>query len=106
MTIRQTKRFYIIHSPGDEELVGGCISAGRGFAHITPSGDVTACPVSNLATHNVTTDTLYNALASPFFQKIRENAHLLETGDISCALFAHPKELELLARSIGAYKTT
>ena len=36
---RTQKSIYIIHSPGDEEFHGGCVSAGRGFAHVTPQGD-------------------------------------------------------------------
>ena len=30
---------FIVHSPGDEEFFGGCVSAGRGFAHVNPSAD-------------------------------------------------------------------
>lgn len=105
LNYRDTKSIYIVHSPGDEEFFGGCISAGRGFAHITPAGDLTPCPVSNIATHNLTNSTLLEGLASPLFKKIRENEHLLETEGMPCALFAHPKEVDELAQSVGAYKT-
>jgi MoaA/NifB/PqqE/SkfB family radical SAM enzyme len=96
---------YIIHSPGDEEALGGCVSAGRGFAHVNPSGDVTACPVSALATHNVRTSNLREALASPLFSMIRENAHLLETEGHPCGLSAHAAELETMTNDLGAYRT-
>jgi MoaA/NifB/PqqE/SkfB family radical SAM enzyme len=96
---------YIIHSPGDEETLGGCVSAGRGFAHVNPSGDVTACPVSALATHNVKISNLREALASPLFSMIRENAHLLETEGHPCGLSAHAEELESMAKGLGAYRT-
>jgi MoaA/NifB/PqqE/SkfB family radical SAM enzyme len=102
---RQTGGAYIIHSPGDEETLGGCVSAGRGFAHVNPSGDVTACPVSALATHNVRTSNLREALASPLFTMIRENAHLLETEGHPCGLSAHAEELESMAKPLGAYRT-
>jgi MoaA/NifB/PqqE/SkfB family radical SAM enzyme len=102
---RMTGGAYIIHSPGDEETLGGCVSAGRGFAHVTPSGDVTACPVSALATHNVRTSNLREALASPLFSMIRENAHLLETEGHPCGLSAHAAELETLTKGLGAYRT-
>jgi len=102
---RKNNPLYIIHSPGDEEYFGGCVSAGRGFAHVTPAGDLTACPVSNVATHNLKTATLRDALASPLFTKIRENEHLLENDGTPCALFAHPKEVEELANSVEAYRT-
>jgi len=102
---RDTKQIYIVHSPGDEEFFGGCVSAGRGFAHVTPDGDLTPCPVSNIATHNLMSSSFRDGLASPLFQKIRENEHLLETEGMPCALFAHPKEVDELAQSVGAYRT-
>jgi MoaA/NifB/PqqE/SkfB family radical SAM enzyme len=102
---RATGGAYIIHSPGDEETLGGCVSAGRGFAHVNPSGDVTACPVSALATHNVKTSNLREALASPLFAMIRENSHLLETEGHPCGLSAHAAELESMAKGLGAYRT-
>jgi MoaA/NifB/PqqE/SkfB family radical SAM enzyme len=102
---RLTGGAFIIHSPGDEEVLGGCVSAGRGFAHVNPSGDVTACPVSALATHNLRTSNLRDALASPLFAMIRENGHLLETEGHPCGLSAHADELERMAQDLGAYRT-
>jgi len=106
LSYRDSKSIYIVHSPGDEEFFGGCVSAGRGFAHITSMGDLTPCPISNIATHNLTTSTLREGLASPLFTEIRANDHLLETEGMPCALFAHPKEVDELAESVGAYKTS
>ncbi|UCH87959.1 MAG: radical SAM protein [Thermoplasmata archaeon] len=105
LSFRKNKPIYIVHSPGDEEFFGGCVSAGRGFAHITPSGDLTPCPVSNIATHNLTKSSLTEGLASPLFKEICANEHLLENGDTPCALFAHPKEVDELAKAVGAYRT-
>jgi MoaA/NifB/PqqE/SkfB family radical SAM enzyme len=102
---RETKPLYIVHSPGDEEYFGGCVSAGRGFAHVTPAGDLTPCPVSNMATHNLTSATLREGFASPLFTKIRENEALLENEGTPCSLFAHPKEVAELAKSVDAYRT-
>jgi len=102
---RETKPIYIVNSPGDEEYFGGCVSAGRGFAHVTPAGDLTACPVSNVATHNLMTATLREGFASPLFSKIRENEQLLENEGTPCSLFAHPKEVAELAKSVDAYRT-
>jgi MoaA/NifB/PqqE/SkfB family radical SAM enzyme len=102
---RETKSLYIVHSPGDEEYFGGCVSAGRGFAHVTPAGDLTPCPVSNVATHNLAQATLREGFASPLFSKIRENEGLLENEGTPCSLFAHPKEVAELAKSVGAYRT-
>ena len=102
---RETGGAYLIHSPYDEEALGGCVAAGRGFAHVTPSGDVTACPFSALATHNVSTSTLYQAFASSFFTMIRDNGPLLETHDHPCALSANAGKLESMAKGLGAYRT-
>ncbi|MFX1390498.1 MAG: radical SAM/SPASM domain-containing protein [Promethearchaeota archaeon] len=103
---RDTKEIFLLHSPGDEEYMGGCVSAGRGFAHITPSGDLTPCPVSDLATHNLTKSSLREGLDSELFKEIRANDHLLETNGSPCALFSHPKEVNDLARRVKAYRTS
>jgi len=105
LRFRETKPLYIVHSPGDEEYFGGCVSAGRGFAHVTPAGDLTPCPVSNVATHNLTSATLLEGFASPLFTKIRENKTLLENEGTPCSLFTHPKEVAELAKSVNAYRT-
>lgn len=105
LKFRESKPIYIVHSPGDEEYFGGCVSAGRGFAHVTPAGDLTPCPVSNVATHNLKTATLREGFASPLFSKIRENEGLLENEGTPCSLFAHPKEVAELAKSVDAYRT-
>ena len=102
---RENNPIFIIHSPNDEEFFGGCVSAGRGFVHVTPSGDLTACPVSNIATHNLKESSLKQGLASPLFRKIRENGHIQESHDLPCALLSHQDEVIELARSVGAYNT-
>jgi MoaA/NifB/PqqE/SkfB family radical SAM enzyme len=102
---RRENSLYVIHSPGDEDYFGGCVSAGRGFAHVTPTGDLTACPVSNLATHNLTDTSFREGLRSPLFEAIRENEHLLTNEDTPCALFGHPEEVMEIARLVGAYST-
>nr|MDO8088707.1 radical SAM protein [Candidatus Sigynarchaeum springense] len=103
---RRTKSLILVHSPGDEELAGGCMSAGKGFVHVTPSGDLTPCPVSDIATHNVKRSTLREGLQSDLFKRIREAGHLLEVEGAPCALYAHPDEVEMLAKEVGAYRTT
>jgi len=105
LKFRKIKPIFIIHSPGDEEKYGGCISAGIGFAHINAQGDLTPCPVSNIATHNLTNSSLREGLGSPLFKEICKNEHLLETEGMPCALFAHPDEVSNLAQLVGAYKT-
>lgn len=102
---RNQKDVFLIHSPGDEEKFGGCVSAGRGFVHVTPFGDVTACPVSNIATHNLLNSTLEEALNSELFQRIRKEEGLLKTGSGPCALFSHQLEMEAVRQQVGGYRT-
>ena len=106
LNIRELKQIFLIHSPGDEEYMGGCVSAGRGFAHITPSGDLTPCPVSNIATHNLCKSTLREGLNSQLFKIIRENEHLLETNGSPCALFSHTEEVNAIVKKVKAYRTS
>ncbi|MFW9809000.1 MAG: radical SAM/SPASM domain-containing protein [Candidatus Thorarchaeota archaeon] len=105
VSYRSQNPIFLLHSPNDEEFFGGCVSAGRGFIHVTPAGDLTACPVSNLATHNLHDSSLKKGLASPLFKKIRENGSILENHDLPCALLSHHDEVLELARSVGAYRT-
>ena len=102
---RETGAAYLVHSPADEEFFGGCVSAGRGFAHVTPTGDVTACPFSALATHNVSTSSVSQALAGSFFTMIRDNGPMLETHDHPCSLAANAGKLEAMTAGLGAYRT-
>ncbi|MFO7883130.1 MAG: radical SAM protein [Kosmotogaceae bacterium] len=99
---RKDNPVLIIHSPGDEERFGGCVSAGRGFAHITPQGDLTPCPVTEVSTHNITKGSLEKGLSSQLFKKIREREHLLETENSPCALAAHPEELNKILDEISS----
>jgi len=103
---KESKPLFIIHSPGDEEAFGGCVSSGKGFVHVTPFGDLTPCPVANVATHNLRNDSLLDSLKSPLLKLIRDNEALLETGDGPCALFAHQEELGRLVQQVGGYRTS
>jgi MoaA/NifB/PqqE/SkfB family radical SAM enzyme len=73
--------------PGDEEEIGGCLSAGRGFIHISADGNVGPCPFAPYSDTNLRDLSLKQALQSKFLRTIRENHdHLVETGG-GCALW-------------------
>jgi len=76
------------------------MSAERSFAHVTQTGDLAPCPVSNIATHNLIHSSLRERLASPLFKEICKNKHLLETEGMPCALFAHPEEVSALTKLV------
>ncbi len=73
--------------PGDEEEIGGCLSAGRGFVHVNAAGDVEPCPFAPYSDANLRDSSLKEALQSEFLKRIRQNhGHLSET-EGGCALW-------------------
>lgn len=73
--------------PGDEERFGGCLSAGRGFVHVSPSGSLEPCPFAPYSDASVGNMTLKEALMSRFLEKIRENHAYLSENSGGCALW-------------------
>jgi MoaA/NifB/PqqE/SkfB family radical SAM enzyme len=59
---------------GDGPEMMGCIAGGRQYIHVNAKGDVEPCTFVHLATHNVKSSTLTEALASPFMSAIRKGA--------------------------------
>jgi MoaA/NifB/PqqE/SkfB family radical SAM enzyme len=81
--------------PGDEDEIGGCLSSGRGFIHVSAEGNVEPCPFIPYSNANLNDVSLREALQSDFLKKIRENnAQLSETG--GCALVEKRKWIESL----------
>ncbi len=75
--------------PGDEEDYGGCLSAGRGFLHVSPAGNLEPCPFAPFSDVNLIDFPLKEALASPFLRSIRENHEKLKETTGGCALWAN-----------------
>ncbi len=73
--------------PGEEEKFGGCLSAGRGFVHINPEGDLEPCPFVPYSDTNLRDFSLREALQSEFLRKIRQNHEQLGRVYGSCALW-------------------
>jgi len=74
--------------PGDEETYGGCLAAGRGFIHISPSGRVEPCPFAPYSDVSVQDGSLRDALASPLLAAIRDSHERLTETSGGCALWA------------------
>jgi MoaA/NifB/PqqE/SkfB family radical SAM enzyme len=73
--------------PGNERFFGGCLAAGRGFVHISASGDVEACPFAGYADRNIKSAPLIDALKSPLLTQIRRKHSLLRENAVGgCAL--------------------
>ena len=75
--------------PGDEETYGGCLAAGRGFIHVSPSGDLEPCPAAPFSDANLTRVPLKRALLSPLLSRIRDEHGLLTETAGGCALRAN-----------------
>lgn len=75
--------------PGGEEAYGGCLAAGRGFVHVSPSGSLEPCPAAPFSDANLTEVPLAEAFRSGFLAKIRsEHGKLTETNG-GCALWTN-----------------
>ena len=84
---RNKYRALFVNVPGDKKDFGGCLSAGRGFVHVSAEGDLEPCPFAPYSDVNLREKTLKEALQSPFLKAIRENDNHLEESRGSCALW-------------------
>lgn len=79
-----------ISFPGDEEELGGCLAAGRGFIHINPQGRIEPCPFTPYSDSSIQDSSLKIALKSNFLEMIRSNKEILKEaeGGGGCTLWA------------------
>ncbi|MCG1025413.1 radical SAM protein [Dehalobacter sp.] len=91
---KKNKGMVILSFPGDEEAMGGCLAAGRGFFHINATGGAEPCPFSPYSEMNLKEQSLLTVLRSPFFEKVRE---ISAAGALShnggCTLFQYEQEV-------------
>jgi MoaA/NifB/PqqE/SkfB family radical SAM enzyme len=95
--LRRKKKALFVAFPGDEDQFGGCLAAGRGFVHISSSGDIEPCPFSPYSDSSIREKSLMEALMSPLLAKIRENHENLNETKGGCALW---KEREWVAEKL------
>ncbi len=72
--------------PGDEDEIGGCLSAGRGFVHISAEGGVEPCPFVPYSDVNLKELSLKEALKSEFLRAIRQT-HRPKSETGGCSLW-------------------
>jgi len=86
----------IISFPGDEAESGGCLAAGRGFFHISATGNVEPCPFSPYSDLNIKDVSVSEAICSPFFNQLRMEGllNLPHTG--GCVLFEKDEDVRKL----------
>ncbi|MES0325268.1 MAG: radical SAM protein [Candidatus Bathyarchaeia archaeon] len=86
-SLRRQNKAVFIDFPGDEEKLGGCLAAGRGFIHVSQSGAVEPCPASPFSDASLGGMSLKEALNSRLLKKIRETPLSLEESHSGCALY-------------------
>ncbi len=84
---RSKYKALFIAIPGDEEEIGGCLSAGRGFVHISAEGNVEPCPFAPYSDVNLKDSSLKDALQSEFLRTIRQNHEQLHETEGGCVLW-------------------
>jgi MoaA/NifB/PqqE/SkfB family radical SAM enzyme len=102
--MRALKKHYpalFIAVPWDEQEVGGCLSAGRGFIHINASGDLEPCPFAPYSDVNLKDTSLSEALRSPFLAGLRALPELSEYSGGGCALWKNRERVERALEEAG-----
>jgi MoaA/NifB/PqqE/SkfB family radical SAM enzyme len=87
--------------PWDEDEIGGCLSAGRGFVHISAEGNVEPCPFISYSDTNLKNMPLKDALQSKMLKTIRENRGELKEIR-GCALWEKREWVQSLAKPAGS----
>jgi MoaA/NifB/PqqE/SkfB family radical SAM enzyme len=87
--------------PWDEDEIGGCLSAGRGFVHISAEGNVEPCPFVAYSDTNLKNMPLKEALQSKMLKTIRENHGELREIQ-GCALWERREWVQSLAKPSAA----
>ena len=98
-SFRARFRAVFVAVPWDEEEQGGCLAAGRGFVHISASGDLEPCPFAPYSDANLLHFSLEQALRSRFLGLMRENHALFAETSGGCALW---KNREAVRSLLGA----
>ena len=78
LKLKERANTYLIHFPGDEELMDNCKEAGKGFIHINPEGYIESCALIPSSKYNVTETPLEVCLKS-LYTDSKQCAHIYET---------------------------
>ncbi len=83
--LRKQNRAIFIDFQGDEEMLGGCLTTGRSFIHVSQSRAVELCPASPYSDVSQRDISLKEALNSRLFKKITGPPNSLTESSSSCA---------------------
>jgi MoaA/NifB/PqqE/SkfB family radical SAM enzyme len=98
---RKKYRALFVALPWDEDEIGGCLSAGRGFVHISAEGNVEPCPFISYSDTNLKNMSLKDALQSKMLRTIRENYGELKEIR-GCALWEKREWVKSLAKQTNS----
>jgi len=84
---RRRHKAVFIAVPWDEEEQGGCLASGRGFVHISATGDLEPCPFAPYSDVNLRQVSLKEGLRSRFLTVMRANHDLFAETSSGCALW-------------------
>jgi MoaA/NifB/PqqE/SkfB family radical SAM enzyme len=82
--------------PWDEEEQVGCLASGRGFIHISASGDLEPCSFAPYSDTNVLHVPLKESLRSRFLRVMRENYDMFAETEGGCALWKNREAVRAL----------
>ena len=92
---RQNKGMILLSFPGDEEKMGGCLAAGRGFFHVNANGGAEPCPFSPYSEISLKKQSITEVLQSPFFEKVRKiSASEAMSHNGGCTLFQYESQVK------------
>jgi MoaA/NifB/PqqE/SkfB family radical SAM enzyme len=99
-TFRKRYKALFIGVPWDEDDVGGCLAAGRGFVHVNASGDVEPCPFAPFSDTNLRDRSLVEGLQSELLLKLRQRPELLKETGGGCGLWKNREHVEAILKNI------
>jgi len=103
--IRNTRPIFVMDFWNDGPYVCGCIAGGRRYLHINANGDIEPCVYTHVASHNIKTHTLTEALKSRLFQKIRECQPHNPNHLRPCMIIDNPHVLRRIIHETNPYFT-
>ena len=103
--LRDGQNMIIVSFPGDEAESGGCLAAGRGFFHISASGNAEPCPFSPYSDLNLRETTVREALKSPLFTRLRTEEILTVKHTGGCVLFEQEAKVASMVADDKELKT-
>ena len=87
---RAEKPIFLADFWSDGHLVGGCMSGGRMYLHVTASGDVEPCVFFHFAADNIKEKSLEEILDSDFFKAIRRRFPWTDNELAPCTIIDNP----------------